>query len=314
MYRSILVPLDGSSFAEHALPMALSIARRSGARLVLATVATPITEAFVEGLYFSTADLEQQVQGRYQDYLNEMARKVTDRSNVEVITTVMHGEVAACLCDYLKRGEADLAVMATHGRGPMGRFWLGSVADEMVRHAPAPVLLIRPGEGAPNWTDEPELGRIVLPLDGTALAEQIIEPMVAIAGLAPGAECVLMRAIHGLVPVEMFPEGDQAEKEGRSVLRHVQQVQQHLRQDAERYLEDVASRLRARGLRVRTEVVIEDRPAVAILNEADREHATMIALQTHGRRGLSRLVLGSVADKVVRGAHVPVLVQRPLQA
>jgi nucleotide-binding universal stress UspA family protein len=292
----------------------MSIARHSGARLVLATVATPLTEAFVEGIYFSTTELEREVQGRYEDYLSGIASKVKDHANIEVLTSVFHGDVATCLCDYLKRGEADLVVMATHGRGPMGRFWLGSVADEMVRHASAPVLLIRPGGGAPDLDREPEMGRIVLPLDGTPLAEQIIEPMVALAALVPGAECVLMRAIHALVPIEMFPEGGQAEKEGRSVLNQVQQVQQHLRKDAERYLEDVAARLRARGLRVRTEVVIEDKPALAILNEADREHATMIAMQTHGRRGLSRLVLGSVADKVVRGAHVPVLVQRPLKA
>src|SRR5687767_5267058 len=73
MFRSILVPLDGSSFAEQALPLALSVARHSAARLVLATVSSPLTEAYVEGLYFSTLELEQDQAVRYESYLRSVA-------------------------------------------------------------------------------------------------------------------------------------------------------------------------------------------------------------------------------------------------
>jgi nucleotide-binding universal stress UspA family protein len=92
----------------------------------------------------------------------------------------------------------------------------------------------------------------------------------------------------------------------------VQTLQDRLYHEAEEYLEKVAAFLRARGLRVRTDVVIDDEPDQAILHEAEAEHAGLIALETHGRRGFSRLIHGSVTDKVVRGAHIPVLVQRPV--
>ncbi len=86
-----------------------------------------------------------------------------------------------------------------------------------------------------------------------------------------------------------------------------------MRLEAEDYLAAVARRLQARGLRVRMQVVVEDKPAEAILHQAEAEHAGLITLETHGRGGLSRLLRGSVADKVVRGAHVPVLVHRPVK-
>lgn len=314
MYRSILVPLDGSLFAEHALPVALAIARRSGARLSLVTVTTPLAEAYVEGLCFGTLDLEQEMFARRKTYLDNLAHDLRSRSNVPVEIHVERGEVAGSICHLVSKGGTDLVVMATHGRSPMGRFWLGSVADEMIRQTNVPLLLVRPGEVPVDLDHEPELGKMVLPLDGTPLAEQILEPAVALAGVIPGAEMILVRAIHALVPMNGMPDVPSAEKEAHTLQLQVQALHDRLRKEAESYLVDVATRLRAQGLRVRTQVVVEDQPALAILHEAEAQHAGVIALETHGRRGLSRLILGSVADKVVRGAHVPVLVHRPLSA
>jgi nucleotide-binding universal stress UspA family protein len=103
------------------------------------------------------------------------------------------------------------------------------------------------------------------------------------------------------------------EREAKHLLSQVQQMQTKLRADANRYLEGVAAKVRERGLQARTEVVVEDQPASAILHEAERERAGLIAIATHARSGLSRMLLGSVADKVIRGAHVPVLVYHPRQ-
>jgi nucleotide-binding universal stress UspA family protein len=311
MYRSILVPLDGSTFAEHALPVALGLARRAKAQLHLVSVSTPLAEAYVEGLYFSTLELEEELTARHQTYLNTTAARLRERAEVPVTTAVLHGEVAATLCDQLSHGAGDLVVMATHGRGALGRFWLGSVADEMVRHTSVPLLLVRPGEEEPDLSKEPALTKIVLPLDGSELAEQILEPAIDVASVTPGAEIILMRAIRSVVPVSTAPDVPEAEKEARTILHQIQDLQGHLRQEAEQYLFLVAERIRGRGLRVETQVIVEDQPAVAILREAEQVNAGLIALETHGRRGLSRLILGSVADKVIRGAHIPVLVHRP---
>jgi len=313
MNRSILVPLDGSEFAEHALPTAMHIARHTGARLHLVTVSTPLSEAFIEGVTFSMADLTREVTERQEAYLAGVVRRLRDRGVKNIEPRVMHGEVVPCLCELLEKGEDQLVVLATHGRGALGRFWMGSVADEMVRATNKPLLLVRPEEGAPDLAREVKLGRVVLPLDGTELAERMLEPVAELLAGA-GAEVLLLRAVHTIVPADLVPDTDGARKEARSLMMQVQEMQMRLRREAEESLQAAAARLESRGFRVRTDVIVEDDPARAILREVEREGADMIALETHGRRGLSRLLHGSVADKVVRGAHVPVLVQKALSA
>jgi len=128
----------------------------------------------------------------------------------------------------------------------------------------------------------------------------------------PGAEVVLVRAIRPLVPVDATPDVPEAQKEANNLMHHVRHLQDKLSHEAEVYLEKVAEFLRGKGLRVRTQVVVDDNPEEAILFEAELENAGLIALETHGRMGFSRLIHGSVAERVIRGAHVPVLVQRPV--
>jgi nucleotide-binding universal stress UspA family protein len=313
MYRTLLVPLDGSTFAEHALPAALAIARRAHSRLHLVSVVTPLAEAYVEGLYFGSPDLEAQLGARQKTYLEGVAGRLRDRADVPISVSVAHGEVVTSLCKLLDQDEGDLVVMATHGRGALGRFWLGSVADEMIRHTTVPVLLVRPGQEAPDLGHEPDLGKVVLPLDGSPLAEQILEPAVTLAGLMAGAKVTLVRAIHTVLPIVYPPDAPEAEREAEHLAEQVETMQSRLQADAQRYLETIAGPLRGRGVAVGIEVVVEDQPAVAILREAEKVNAGLIALQTHGRRGLARLILGSVADKVIRGAHVPILVRRPVK-
>lgn len=311
MYDTLLVPLDGSPFAEHALPCALAIARHARAAVKLVSVVTPLAEAYVEGLYFDSADLRSQMTTQQEAYLAAVAARLRARAELAVSAEVLHGEVAGSLNRLIDAGGIDLVVMATHGRGALGRFWLGSVADEMLRHVNVPLLLVRPGEGPADLVPEPPLGRAVVALDGTPEAEQILEPAVALAALMPEARVTLMRAIHSVFPVTHTPDVPEARKEARHLLGQVQQIQDKLRAEAQAYLEGVAARLRGRGLEARAEVVVEDQPAAAILREAEAERAGLIAIATHARTGLSRLVLGSVADKVVRGSHVPVLVHHP---
>jgi len=311
MYRKILVPLDGSTFAEHSLPLALALARRGHAALHLVTVSTPLTQAYIEGVYVGPADLEAEVNARYQAYLNAIADRLHERTDAPITSEVVNGEVAASLCEIAASGKVDLVVMATHGRSPMGRFWLGSVADDMMRHVNLPLLLVRPGEEAPTLEAEPDLSRVVVSLDGTEAAEQILEPAVALAELIPQTEIVLFRAVRQVVPDDVEPE--MMEAEPRNLRAEVVRMQEQLFREADEYLTGIAHSLEARGLKVRTHVVAEDRPALGILNEAEGEHAGLIALETHGRGGLARLFFGSTADKVVRGAHVPVLVHRPVK-
>lgn len=309
MYRKVMVPLDGTTFAEHALPLALSIARHSGAELHLVAVAPPLTAAYTEGVFVSTADMETEAIERLSSYLADVRQRLD--GDFLVTSAVLEGDIATCLCAHAASRDVELVVMATHGRGPLARFWLGSVADDLVRHAHLPILLVRPEEGPVDLSQEPEPHRVVLCLDGTELAERIIEPAVNIAALLPDVQFVLVRVIKPVMPAPAMLEGPTVDEEVQHLLHEVETAQKELYQEAERYLRDVAGRLQARGLRAEVRVAIDDRPEEAILHEAEAAGAGLIALETHGRGGLARLVMGSVADKVVRSAHVPVLVQRP---
>ena len=313
MYKSILTPLDGSAFGEHALPLALSIARRAGAVLRLLHVQEPLAAVYGETpLFLEDTTLEMTVRARQRArglaYLNDVARRLPALSARGAGRLVAEGDVADVIAEQAKRVAADLVVMTTHGRGPLGRFWLGSVADSLVRALSTPLLLVRPVEGPLDLASEPDLSRILLPLDGSDLAEQILEPAVALAALTPGCEITLLRVVKPALREEYMPDGTAARRETRSLLAQGDAIQHKGIEEARGYLADVAERLRARGLRVQTVVTVGEQPAVAILQEAAGRSVGLIALQTHGRRGLSRLILGSIADKIIRGSPVPVLV------
>jgi len=309
MYRKVMIPLDGSSFAEHALPLARTIARACDAELHLVVVVPPLAEAYTEGVFFGTADLEAEVVARQKAYLARVRQQLDE---MKVSTAVLEGEVAGCLCSHAAAEGADLVVMATHGRGPLARFWLGSVADEVIRHAPLPVLLVHPEEGPVNLAAAPPPLRVLVPLDGTELAERILEPAIALGEMMPGAEFILFQVVKPVVPILDLPDGPEADAEAHHILKEVGLMQEQLFRTAETYLRDVAERLLARGLHTKIRVTVDDNPEEAILHEAETDSASLIALETHGRSGLARFFLGSVADKVVRGAHIPVLVQRPV--
>jgi nucleotide-binding universal stress UspA family protein len=303
MYRSILVPLDGSTFGEHALPAALSLARRSGASLQVVLVHTAFV--YVESGLIYDDRLDRQIRKQEQDYLEVVVKRLKAASPVPVTWALREGPVADAICEQVTASSADLVVMTTHGRGPLTRFWLGSVADNLVRRASVPVLLVRPQESAPDPTQEPILRHVFIPLDGSSLAEQVLEPAVALGQLL-GADFTLLRIVK---PV-LFP-GHDPTVVGEPAMG--QPATEQLLVEARAYLEGAVERLSAQSLRVQTRVIVNIQPAVAILEHSLEPPDGVIALATHGRGGLTRALLGSVADKVVRGATIPVLVCRPLR-
>jgi len=125
------------------------------------------------------------------------------------------------------------------------------------------------------------------------------------------ADYTLLRVIKPVLPITYTAEGASMAQMARSLIEETGRIQEQIRKEAQEYLEKVAAGLRNRGLKVNTVVEVEDKPALAVLNLASL--ADLVALCTHGRHGLPRLFLGSVADKVIRGGHLPVLVLRPVE-
>jgi nucleotide-binding universal stress UspA family protein len=300
-------------FGEHALPLALSIARQAGATLTVLHVHAPLAVMDAENPPVIEDDLDKHLEEEEQTYLDRTVQRLQDISSVPVHGELVKGETADAIRAAVSARGADLVVMTTHGRGPLERFWLGSVANELIRHLPVPLLLLRPSDAAPDFGQEPVLKHVLLPLDGSALAEQMIEPAVALGSLM-GAQYTLLRVIKPVRPSGSRLQGASLTELAESVLKQIDARQASLHQQAQDYLERVAESLRARSLHVQTRVAVEQQPAVAILHEAESGAMDLIALETHGRRGLARLVLGSFSDKVVRGASVPVLIHRPVYA
>ncbi len=308
MIRNILVPLDGSSFGEQAMPWALTIARRSKAQVHLLHVHRSLEATYAELQVFDTT-LDQQLRAREQAYLDNAVRTAAAASGLSVVAANRDGEISTIICDHAAAAAADLIVMTAHARGPLGRFWLGSVADELLRAAPAPLLLVHPEERAAEWKEDRPLRSILVPLDGSPLAEQILPTASNLARIM-GASLTLLRVIRPVAPMKL-PVGPHSLGDvAHHMTERIDQLHQQLQKEAHEYLDAVRNRLLADGLSVVTQIAVEEQPGVAILHRA-QEPIDMIALETHGRRGLARLLLGSVADKVIRGAHVPVLVQRP---
>jgi nucleotide-binding universal stress UspA family protein len=311
MYRTILVPLDGSPFGEQALPLALGLARRAGAEVRVVRVTVPLSAMFAETRpgFESTAD--PALRRRCQAYLDGVVQRLQAEAGgqAEVTSALVEGGVPEALHGHAVAAGADLVVMTTHGRGPLARAWLGSVADVLIRHLRVPVLLVRPREGGPDPESRPAIRHVLVPLDGSPLAEQILEPAVAL-GCLTDARYTLLRVIPPLLmgPYDpTYPPLSGLE----GLLEEMQRMHTQDRDDAEAYLGRVADGLRVRGLKVSTQVMVHDVPAVAILEAARGRGDGVVALATHGRTGLPRLFLGSVADKVVRGSADPVLVYRP---
>jgi nucleotide-binding universal stress UspA family protein len=299
MYLSLLVPLNRSSFAEEALPLALSIARRAGARLDLVEVHAlyALEDPTAGWIPLFEPDRDAEWKQQEQLYLDATATWLTSMSRTSVSTGVLNGSavisetVADSILERAWAGKADLIVMASHGRGRLSRFATGSVADQLIRRSGVPVLLVRPGDTAHAIFPEPALDNILIPLDGSALAEQVLGPALELARLME-ARCTLLRVIEPHSARHNGAPGGPAKEAGA-------------------YLERLSARLREQGVPAETRVVVARHVAEAILEQAAAQTSDLIALATHGRGGLARLLRGSVAVRLVRAAASPVLVYRP---
>lgn len=296
MYRQVLVPLDGSAFAEAALPLALELTRRTGADLHVITVLEPVTSFAYEGW-------EGAAQEWSQEYLEDVLERIGDEAGGSIDHAVLNGHTVQALQAEAERRQVDVVVMASHGRGAFSRMWLGSVTDGFVRQTHLPVIVVRPDEEAEPVQDfSHSFETLLIPLDGSELSESALEHAIEFGELFDSA--------YHLARVVSYPVDIAS-----PYLPHTAQLNQQVMEDAKKgaadYLENLAETMRRRGMRVTTAVVVDAQAGQGIIAETEAVGAEMVAMATHGRKGLSRVVLGSAADKVVRGIHVPVLLHRP---
>lgn len=297
MYTKIMVPLDGSKFAEAALPLALTLSRKTGAAVHVATAIEPVPA-------FAYEEWESAAEEWIEEYLAKLTAAIAPHAGGAVTTSVASGHVVDALQKEARACAADLVVMASHGRGAITRVWLGSVADRFVRQTDRPVLLVRPEEdGNPTYGEDRSFDSILVPLDGSELAES------ALAHATEFGE--LFGSAYHLTRIVAYPV-DYASPYLPHTAQMNQKVLEEAKDRAASYLEAQAEQMRRRGLRVTTSVTVDPQAGHGILLEAEAVGANGIAMATHGRKGLTRALLGSTADKVLRGTQVPLLLHRSI--
>ncbi|MEO7999626.1 MAG: universal stress protein [Gemmatimonadaceae bacterium] len=305
MYQSILVALDGSEFSASALPTAAALARRTGGRLNLVVVFDPSTmlhfapgEATIPVFDVSVADKRC---AELRGWVEEQAASISN-TGVPASGAMLEGTVVEALAEHAIATNAELVIMTTHGRGGFDRLRLGSVASSFLGRSPVPVFLVRPtGSDAPTPGHELPTGTLLVTLDGSKFAESML-PHASRFANALGMDVELVRVAEpGSTPLALF---------GADALVVEDFVTLDEEAEAFQYLKEQASHLTV-SKTAKVKVLAETSSSRAIVNYARESDAGAIALATHGRSGLVRIILGSVADKVLRGAEQPMLVYRP---
>ena len=288
MVSKILVPLDGSKLAEQILPYA---------RLFAETFAAP-----VELLRVHPSDSQASYWPPLpnREYLKHIAARYLPVS-LRIDFTETQGEPADVIVIQAKRDRDWLIAMATHGLSGMRRWLMGSVASKVVQATANPLLLVRPVEGQDPGS-EIHLRTVFVPLDGSGLAEKILPRALALAKRL-ALETQLLRVYS--LPPESYMVGD-------GVYMHpIAEQKEVMRKEAAAYLDGKVDHLRAEGFPRVVATAIDGDPAEVIINLAQKTPESLIAMCTHGRSGISRWALGSVAEKVIQHSRSPVLLFRP---
>lgn len=284
--HTILVPLDRSERAERALTVAERLAAAFGSTLLLVQVSEPVATlrdfpgpALAPQIYRELSEIEDQLTREYLDRVGASVRE----KGLHVATRGLHGQPAQTLLDVEESEPVDLVVMASHGFGGIERFAFGSVADRILRHGKAPVLVVRP------WGDEQRyqtLAHALVPLDGSPTAEAAFSMVRTLAG-DPLHRVTLLRVVD-----PDFPAGE------------TEAARAYLRATRER----LSAELTDRGCAV--DDLVRYGTAAEQIVDASREGYDLLILSTHGRTGPKRWLLGSVADRVLQGARIPLLLVR----
>lgn len=308
MAQPIVVPLDGTAHAEGALPLAVSTARRLGAPLHVVRVHEPVRVPHGNPLPPDTRRAIENADRRAREhegrYLKAMAAQLLDDPEVAVGTALLDGPVGGAIASYARDREAALVVMSPRARSGVGRALAGSVSEQVIRRAGVPVLLAHPDAEPADVAGRGGFRRILVPLDGSEHAETILESAVGVAD-GPHASFVLLHVVAPELSYDLGFSSFVPEDEPLSPWREDVAAEGTLE------MLDAALYLLERGFDVETRIAWSARPGEAITEVAGQVGADLVAIATHGRGWLGRLLFGSVTRSVLQHADGPVLVACP---
>lgn len=291
MYETVLVPTDGSERAERAARHGLALADRFDATVHVLGVADVERAAGP----FAAGGVSEEFADQVESGLESAVESVADlgRSDATLQTGVVRGRPGEAIVEYVQREGVDLVAMGTQGRRGLRRFVTGSTTEHVVRHAHVPVVTVRQVE-TPPVTD---YDRVLVTTDGSDHAGAAVDHAVAVADRFDAT-------LHALSVVDIS-----ALASGSPTVAPTRLLEQ-FQERGEAATDEIAERAEAAGVAAVTEV-IEGFPGSAILEYADEEGVDLIAMGTHGRTGVDRLLLGSTTERTIRRAEVPVMSVHP---
>ncbi|MEF8936584.1 MAG: universal stress protein [Halovenus sp.] len=286
MYDKILLPFDGSEGASAVLHHASEIAHRTDATIHVLFVADTARESVT----VVETDVVDTLVQEGEDIVAEAA-KTLDTLGVDYETDVIQGNPAPTIVDYADSYDFDLIVMPTHGREGLSRYLIGSVAEKVVRLASGPVLTVR-------MLDDERLQfpyeDILIPTDGSAGATEAGEHGLALAAELDATVHILSVVDTGLALGSEMARSD-------------------TEQAATNAVEELEASAKSQGITNTETYVDRGKPVEVILDHIESDGIDAVVMGTDGRRGTERILLGSVAEKTVRSAPVPVLTVRDLE-
>ena len=301
MFTRVIVPLDGSPLAQSALPYALALADAAGVPVTLLQVVASLATTLDFDWQYD-ASLEAAALARAYDALVPLAQSLHTAGR-RVETQVLLGDPPAEILRYADRGAQDLVVMATHGQGGMLHWAFGSVARKVLTTTDTPLLIVRPSRVPEQPMQPAAIRSILVPLDGSARAETVL-PLVRAVAKSGNAQVTLTRVVP-LIPSDYVMSSYTTPSE----LTYLDEITAAARAAARKHLGAIAAAWTAAG--VKTEAVVQTGEATHTLLETIASGGyDLVAMTTHGRTGLSRWVLGSVAERLIEGSHTPILLVR----
>ncbi|MDE2901291.1 MAG: universal stress protein [Chloroflexota bacterium] len=309
MFRRILTPLDGSTLSEGILPYVRALAPAFGARVALLRTYEDMTHeltfrdnADLTSITTALEPLARRLHNEAEDYLVKVSRGLQEL-DIATDIAVRSGPTAIHIVNEAETVNGTLVAMSTHGRTGIGRWIMGSVTDRVLHTTTAPLLVVHPERGAPSVDSTAVIQTLIVPLDGSELAETVL-PVAAEVAKATGAKILLMESVG--VPSGYYPEEDTSGITGVSIVSDMED-------QAEEYLGIKARELRDQGA-ANVDTVVSRGSAAAEIEELARATPdSMIIACTHGRSGVGRAVLGSVIDRLARHSGHPALIVRAPQ-
>lgn len=305
MFRTIVVPLDGSKLATQALPVAAHIARVSDCSLSLVQVTispfSAILPVYDYPLYLP--QIEQEDHRRATAYLEQVAASPEWRG-IRISTNTLDGDPAEAILETAHQRPSPLIVLSSHGDTGVKRWMLGSVATKIMHYSHDPVLLLRPDGSEPLLEPSRSL-RLLVPLDGSLLSEEALAPAITLTKALSAPET---GAIHlaCVLPTQKVEKNEQLLEDAQ---RYLTGVQQHLRESESES-----------DLVITTSVLIDVDVASALINlaetgkgmgqVAEEARCDGIALTTHGWGAVQRWMMGSISERIVNTTKLPLLIVR----